>query len=120
MTASAAGDVLAELFATLEARRGADPAKSYVASLYAKGGDAILKKIAEEAAETIMAAKDLQAAGNGPEARAALVHEIADLWFHTLVLLAAYDLPMTALTEELARRFGRSGHDEKASRGAAG
>lgn len=111
---------LAELFATLEARRGADPAQSYVASLYAKGSDAILKKLGEEAAETLLAAKavDLAAAtgaGTAP-AKAALVHELADLWFHSLVLLAAYDLPLTALTEELARRAGRSGLDEKASR----
>lgn len=120
MAASPAGDVLAALFATLEARRGGDAAKSYVASLYAKGPDAILKKIAEEAGETIMAAKDAQGGAATADARAALVHEVADLWFHTLVLLAAYDLPLTALTEELARRFGRSGHDEKASRGAAG
>ncbi len=103
-------DVLAALFATLEARRGADPAQSYVASLYARGADAILKKIGEEATETVIAAKG--------EDRGALVHEIADLWFHTLVLMAAYDLPLSALTKELARRMGRSGHEEKASRGA--
>lgn len=111
-----ADDTLAALFATLVARRGADPAQSYVASLYAGGPDAILKKIGEEAAETLIAAKSAQTAGADPGARAALVHELADLWFHTLVLMAAYDLPLTALTGELARRAGRSGHDEKAAR----
>jgi len=110
------GDVIRELFATLESRRGGDPAKSYVASLYAKGPDAILKKIGEEAAETIIAAKTAEAATASTTQRDALVHELADLWFHTLVLMAAYDLPLSALTEELGRRMGRSGHDEKASR----
>lgn len=123
MSASSSQEVLAELFATLEARRGADPAQSYVASLYAKGSDAILKKIGEEAAETLLAAKgvDLAAAigADSTEARKALIHEMADLWFHSLVLLAAYDLPLSALTEELARRAGRSGLDEKASRSKA-
>jgi phosphoribosyl-ATP pyrophosphohydrolase len=123
MSASSSQEVLAELFTTLEARRGADPAQSYVASLYAKGSDAILKKIGEEAAETLLAAKgvDLAAAigADSTEARKALIHEVADLWFHSLVLLAAYDLPLSALTEELARRAGRSGLDEKASRSKA-
>lgn len=112
-----AGETLAALFETLQARRGADPAQSYVASLYAKGPDAILKKIGEEAAETIIAAKTAEPADAPPESRSALVHELADLWFHTLVLMAAYDLPLSALTDELGRRMGRSGHDEKASRG---
>ncbi len=103
-------DVLAKLFATLQSRRNADPRQSYVASLYAKGADAILKKIGEEATETVIAAKG--------DDRAALVHELADLWFHTLVLMAAYDLPLSALIDELARRGGRSGLDEKASRTA--
>ena len=113
-----AGDVLDTLYATLLARRTADPAQSYVASLYAKGPDAILKKIGEEAGETLIAGKNAE--GAGIRQRDELVHEIADLWFHTLVLLAAYDLPVTALTDELARRSGRSGHDEKASRSAPG
>jgi phosphoribosyl-ATP pyrophosphohydrolase len=115
-------EAIAALFATLEARRGADPAQSYVASLYAKGSDAILKKIGEEAAETLLAAKavDLSLASGGDVAAAqhALVHELADLWFHSLVLLAAYDLPLSALTDELMRRSGRSGLEEKASRGS--
>jgi phosphoribosyl-ATP pyrophosphohydrolase len=101
-------DVLKTLYATLEQRRGADPASSYVAGLYGKGLDAILKKVGEEAAETLIAAKN--------EDRAALVHELADLWFHTLVLMVQRDLPLDALTDELARRFGTSGHAEKAAR----
>ncbi|MDM4770564.1 phosphoribosyl-ATP diphosphatase [Solimonas sp. SE-A11] len=102
------GDVLTQLYATLEARKTADPQGSYISSLYAKGTDAILKKVGEEAAETIIAAKN-------PEP-AALVYELADLWFHSLVLMAHKDLPLTALTDELARRFGQSGLAEKASR----
>ena len=108
-------EVLAALYATLLQRKTADPGKSYTARLFAGAPDAILKKIAEEAGETLLAAKDLTA-GGGAEAQAALVHELADLWFHTLVLLAAYDLPLSALTDELARRTGRSGLEEKASR----
>jgi len=77
-------DVLARLAATLAARRGADPSASYVASLFAKGDDAILKKIGEEATETVMAAKDLDHGGDP----AKLVGEVADLWFHSLLLLA--------------------------------
>lgn len=123
MSTAAAGSVLTELFATLEQRRGADPAQSYVASLYAKGSDAILKKIGEESAETLLAAKALDlavaATADPAAARHDLVHELADLWFHSLVLLAAYDLPLSALTDELARRSGRSGLDEKASRSRA-
>jgi phosphoribosyl-ATP pyrophosphohydrolase len=102
------GDILSELYATLEARRAADPQTSYVASLYAKGIDGILKKVGEEATETLIAAKNAE-----PKA---LVYELADLWFHTLVLLAHKELPLSALTDELARRFGQSGHAEKASR----
>lgn len=111
MSAQAPDQVLEQLYATLQQRKSADPASSYVAGLYAKGVDAILKKVAEEAGETLLAAKNLPQAGDGP-----LVHELADLWFHTLVLLAAYDLPLNVLTEELARRMGRSGLEEKASR----
>ncbi|HUS25219.1 MAG TPA: phosphoribosyl-ATP diphosphatase [Candidatus Binatia bacterium] len=101
-------DFLAELYDTLRARRTADPNGSYVAGLYARGEDAILKKIGEEAAETLIAAK------NGD--RAQLVHELADLWFHTLVLMAARDVPPAALCDELARRRGTSGLAEKAAR----
>ena len=100
--------ILAELAATLEARKGAAPDSSYTASLYAKGLDAILKKVGEEAVETVMAAKD--------QDRQALVHEVADLWFHSMVLLAHQGLGPDAVLNELARRFGVSGHQEKASR----
>jgi phosphoribosyl-ATP pyrophosphohydrolase len=101
-------DVLDELYATLQQRKSADAEASYVARLYRDGLDAILKKVGEEAAETVIAAK------NGD--RAALVHEIADLWFHSLVLMAHKDVPLSELTAELARRRGRSGLDEKQSR----
>jgi phosphoribosyl-ATP pyrophosphohydrolase len=103
-------DILAELATTLEARKGAPPEQSYVASLYAKGLDTILKKIGEEAAETIIAAK-----GGDDEA---LVYEVADLWFHTLVLLAERGLHPRQVLAELERRAGVSGHQEKATRGA--
>ena len=101
--------VLRELYQTLLARKQASADQSYVASLYAKGADAILKKIGEEAGEVLIAA-----AGN--KNADAVVHELADLWFHTLVLMAAYDLPLELLTDELARRMGRSGLEEKAAR----
>jgi phosphoribosyl-ATP pyrophosphohydrolase len=101
-------DVLARLSEVLEARKGADPESSYVAKLYAKGLDAILKKIGEEATETVMAAKDGQ-----PDK---LVHEVADLWFHTLVLLAHQGLGPQLVLAELERRFGLSGIAEKAGR----
>ncbi len=102
-------DALDRVAATIASRRGADPASSYVASLFAKGDDAILKKIGEEATETVMAAKD------GDKIR--LVAEVADLWFHCLVLLARHGLGPDAIRDELARREGVSGHAEKASRG---
>jgi phosphoribosyl-ATP pyrophosphohydrolase len=101
-------DILQQLAEVLEARKGADPDSSYVAGLYARGLDAILKKIGEEATETVMAAKD----GN-PEQ---IVYETADLWFHTLVLLAQQGLGPDAVLAELARRFGLSGLEEKAKR----
>ncbi|MCA3181952.1 MAG: phosphoribosyl-ATP diphosphatase [Burkholderiaceae bacterium] len=104
-------DVLARLAATLASRRGGDPDRSYVAKLFHKGGDAILKKIGEEATETVMAAKD------GDRAR--IVAETADLWFHTMVMLAHFDLSPADVIAELARREGVSGIDEKASRAAA-
>ncbi len=103
--------VLARLGRVLEARRAADPDSSYVASLYNRGLDTILKKIGEEAAETVIAGK----AGDSD----ALVHEVADLWFHTLVLLAYRDLGPEAVVAELGRRFGVSGLKEKAARGPA-
>lgn len=101
-------DVLTQLAEVLEARKHAAPDSSYVAGLYAKGLDAILKKIGEEATETVMAAKD----GNAEQ----IVHETADLWFHTLVLLAQQGLGPQPVLDELERRFGLSGLEEKASR----
>ena len=101
-------EILTRLSEILEQRKGAAPDTSYVASLYAKGLDAILKKVGEEATETVMAAKD-----GDPEK---LVYEVADLWFHTMVLLADQGLSADEVLSELGRRFGVSGHDEKASR----
>ena len=101
-------DVLTQLAAVLEARKGAAPESSYVASLYHKGLDAILKKIGEEATETVMAAKD----GDADK----IVYEVADLWFHSLVLLAQQGLGPEQVLAELERRFGLSGLEEKASR----
>lgn len=101
-------EILSRLAETLEGRKKADPASSYVAKLYAKGLDAILKKIGEEATETVIAAKD------GDKAQ--LVYEMADLWFHSMVLLAQQGLHPDDVLEELARREGLSGLVEKASR----
>jgi phosphoribosyl-ATP pyrophosphohydrolase len=105
-------DVLIKLAAVLEARKSADPKSSYVAGLYAKGLDAILKKIGEEATETVIAAK-------GGDAKQ-IVYETADLWFHTLVLLAQQGLKPEDVLAELDRRFGLSGLDEKAARKGEG
>jgi len=102
--------ILHELAAVLEARKRADPDSSYVARLYAKGLDAILKKVGEEAAETLIAAKN-----GDPEP---LVRETADLWFHTLVMLAHQGLGPEAVLNELQRRVGTSGLTEKAARPA--
>ena len=101
-------DALTRIAAVLEARRSASPGDSYVASLYAGGDDAILKKVGEEATEVVIAAK------NGE--LEALVREVADLWFHCLVLLAARGSGPDAVIDELDRRFGVSGHAERASR----
>lgn len=102
-------DILSQLAAVLEARKLASSEQSYVASLYAGGLDVILKKVGEEAAETIIAAKGHD--------RQALVREIADLWFHCLVLLAQQGLHPDAVLAELERRAGTSGLTEKAARG---
>ena len=101
-------DILNKLAATLEERKLASPKDSYVASLLHKGTDSILKKIGEEAAEVIMAAKDTD-----PDA---VVREVADLWFHPLVLLASLEMGPDAVLKELASRQGISGHAEKAAR----
>lgn len=108
-------DILKQLDAVLEARKSESPDSSYVASLYDKGMEKILKKIGEEANETIMAAKDLEH-HNTPENKNHLVYEIADLWFHSMVLLASQNLSSEEITSELQRRFGLSGHEEKAAR----
>ena len=100
--------ILAQLMQVLEARKQAAPDSSYVASLYAKGLDSILKKIGEESAETIIAAK------GGDDGQ--IVYEMADLWFHCLVLLAHSGLSAEQVLGELERRFGLSGLEEKASR----
>ena len=102
-------DVLQQLAQVLEERKKADPDSSYVAKLYARGLDAILKKIGEEATETVMAGKD----GDVDK----IVYETADLWFHTLVLLAHKGLGPADVLAELERRFGLSGLEEKAQRG---
>jgi phosphoribosyl-ATP pyrophosphohydrolase len=101
-------DILQQLHEELLDRKTADPADSYVASLYARGVDKILKKIGEEATETVIAAKD----GDTQQT----IHEMADLWFHCMVLLAHQGLGPEQVLTELERRFGTSGHAEKAAR----
>lgn len=101
-------DTLEKLAEVLEQRKGADPGSSYVAKLYHKGLDAILKKIGEEATETVMAGKD----GD----RDKIIYETADLWFHSMVLLAQQGLHPNDVLAELDRRFGISGIEEKANR----
>ena len=110
-------DTLARVAATIESRKpalGADPATSYVARLLAKGPDAFLKKIGEEATEVVMAAKDVDH-GADP---AKIVYEVADLWFHTMIALAHYGLSPADVVAELERREGTSGIEEKALRKA--
>ena len=96
-------DILARLMAVLESRKSADPDSSYVAGLYDKGLDSILKKIGEESTETIIAAKS----GNNEQ----IIYETADLWFHCLVMLAQQNLDVESVLKELDRRFGVSGVD---------
>lgn len=106
---------LARVAETIESRKpenGGDPATSYVAKLMSKGDDAILKKIGEEATELVMAAKDARAGAD----RSKVLYECADLWFHSMVLLARFDLSPQQVLDELARREGLSGIEEKASR----
>jgi phosphoribosyl-ATP pyrophosphohydrolase len=105
---SSSNDTLARLAQVIEARRAGDPDKSYVARLFAKGTDAILKKIGEEATETVMAAKD----GDAQK----LVREVADLWFHSMLALAAFGLTPAEVLAELERREGMSGLEEFAAR----
>lgn len=103
---------LAEVIASRKPEAGGDPEKSYVARLFLKGDDAILKKIGEEATETVMAAKDARVTGDSSK----VLYECADLWFHSMVLLAQFNLTPQQVIDELARREGVSGIDEKASR----
>ena len=106
---------LARVAAVIESRKlenGGDPDKSYVAKLFAKGDDAILKKIGEEATETVMAAKDARVSGDASK----VLYECADLWFHSMVLLAQFNLTPQQVLDELARREGLSGLEEMAAR----
>jgi phosphoribosyl-ATP pyrophosphohydrolase len=108
-------DILQRLAQIIETRKpaaGGDPETSYIARLFSKGDDAILKKIGEEATEAVMAAKDVR---HGAEANK-LVYECADLWFHSLIMLAQYGLTPQQVLDELARREGLSGIEEKANR----
>jgi phosphoribosyl-ATP pyrophosphohydrolase len=110
-------DTLMRLADVIESRKpanGGDPEKSYVARLLHKGPDAFLKKIGEEATETVMAAKDIDNGGD----RSKLVNEVADLWFHSMIALAHYGLTPADVVDELARREGLSGLEEKALRKA--
>jgi phosphoribosyl-ATP pyrophosphohydrolase len=113
-------DTLARLAAVLESRKianGGDPQASYVARLFAKGPDAFLKKIGEEATEAVMAAKDLER-GDSAELRSRFIGEVADLWFHSMVALAHYGLQPADVLAELERREGLGGLEEKALRKA--
>lgn len=101
-------EILRRLARTIESRKGADPSDSYVAGLFARGHDAVLKKVGEEAAETLLAAKD----GD----KLPIVRETADLWFHCLIMLAWHGLGPDDVLAELERREGISGVDEKKSR----
>ena len=110
-------DILSRLARIIESRKlanGGDPEKSYVSRLFAKGDDAILKKIGEEATETVMAAKDARVTGDAEK----VLYECADLWFHSMVMLAQFDLKPQDVLNELARREGLSGLEEKANRPA--
>ena len=105
-------DELEKLAATIAARRHGDAEQSYVSSLHNKGLNKILEKVGEEATEVILAAKDVESGGDP----AALIGEVADLWFHSIVMLSHLDLDITAVQECLGQRFGVSGLQEKAAR----
>jgi phosphoribosyl-ATP pyrophosphohydrolase len=109
-------DVLEQLASTLAARKQADPGQSYVASLHHKGLNKILEKVGEEANEVILAAKDAES-GADPKA---VIGEVADLWFHTMVMLSHLDLETQEVLQCLGDRFGVSGLDEKAARDTKG
>ena len=118
MTSSDTLQRLAQIIQSRQPALGGDPEKSYVARLLHKGPDAFLKKIGEEATETVMAAKDIDYGGATPALKAKLVGEVADLWFHTLVALVHYGLTPADVLAELERREGTSGIEEKALRKA--
>lgn len=108
-------EILKRLSTVIESRKpinGGDPDKSYIARLFSKGDDAILKKIGEEATEAVMAAKDVRAGGD----KSKVLYECADLWFHSMIMLAQFDLTPQEVLDELARREGISGIEEKANR----
>ena len=109
-------NTLTEVAKILEERKSAEAGSSYVASLYDKGLDAILKKVGEEATEVVMAAKDAEYDSDLSKNTDKIIYEVADLWFHTLVLLAQQNLHPDDVLKELERRFGTSGLVEKASR----
>jgi phosphoribosyl-ATP pyrophosphohydrolase len=115
---SDSSNIVSALASALEARRTAAPESSYVSSLYHKGLNHILEKVSEEATETLLAAKDLDAQGGSRDTvqERALIGEVADLWFHSMVLLVHLGCRPGDVLDELARRFGVSGHAEKASR----
>ncbi len=118
MTSNDTLERLAQIIESRKAVNGGDAEKSYVARLLHKGPDAFLKKIGEEATETVMAAKDIDCGGATTELKGKLVGEVADLWFHTLVALAHYGLSPLDVLAELERREGISGIEEKALRKA--
>ena len=105
-------DILRRVAQVIDSRKNAEPDTSYVASLHHKGLNKILEKVGEEAVETILAAKDVASSGDAHD----VIYETADLWFHSLVMLSALNLEPQAVLDELERRFGLSGHAEKASR----
>ncbi len=105
-------DVLSQLSSILEERKGAEASSSYVASLYKNGLNKILEKVGEEAVETIIAAKDAKTSGDNKD----VIYETADLWFHTMVMLADLGEEPQAVLDELKRRFNLSGLEEKANR----
>lgn len=117
---SSTNDILTDVAKVLRSRKSAEPGSSYAASLYHKGLDSILKKVGEEATEVVMAAKDIEANAlnnkSDDKDKNKLVYEVADLWFHTLILLEQQDLHPDDVLKELDRRMGTSGIVEKASR----
>ncbi|MGI9328069.1 MAG: phosphoribosyl-ATP diphosphatase, partial [Pseudomonadales bacterium] len=114
---AASMDIIDQLTKVLDARRAADPQTSYVAALYEQGLDKILEKVGEEATEVLIAAKNLET-DSAEKNRTALVGEVADLWFHSLVMLMQLNVQPTEVSQRLQDRFGLSGLAEKASRGA--